>query len=323
MRTKYEGFDAQATDRGFALDGAGKTGEGLQTQLLQPLNCPKFENLRRSPDTLEEIPDDVRAYSSAIRSSALVPVHEHREIYMTPWLADLYRSLASIAKGRRIFGKYGIDEAAIKNFIKIVPCVHHAAMDEHRGVDCFIIFHDPETFLGQKFGAVGRDHKQEPLREAVYWDSAKDTVVNIDVTANLGTKFGHAAHTGHTPRADIFVDKAGSATNHYLRQAVPNFPDQVEGKQHIRNAQARMHILAQRILDVFEAKSGRLNGQRLDHIYTPEREAARRVEALRTERRGAHVSAMGRKEREKEKKAQRQAQSQEAKSRKSGNASLD
>jgi len=255
-------------------------------------------------------------------TNALAKSWDQKEFFMTPWTLKLQERIAHLMRERGIWKEHGLNEAQIRRLIKVVPCVGNQSMDYDRGIDCTLIFHDPASFAAQEFPptyAKARD----ALPEAVHWNPQKDTVVNIDVTANLVTKFSGIQRDRKVPRADFWVSKTGGETNHYLRNAVAHFPEEVGGKQHIRDAEARMTVIAARIINIFEIKSGRMGGNKLDHIYSHERDEQRKVEERLTgqkvETREQQQRNMDRNERDRRKKEERMTQSEAARSRKERN----
>lgn len=310
---KYKEYDADKAARGYDVDGEGKDGTQFQENMVLSPNIDVREYLRRHPDAGKAIADDTQAVTNAVRNSPIADRWEQREIYTSQYTQDLADRIVYILQKRGIWNEYGMDEVAMRRLIKVVPCLYNKAMDEDRGTDCMLIFHDPETFAAQEFPQTyGTENRNEAAREGVYWQPETDTIVNIDFTANLGTKFS-AFQGDRTPQADFFIAKTGNETNHYLRQKIPNFPEEIDRQQHVRDSNARLTVAAARIVNIFLAKSGKLNGQKLDHVYSPERDAAKEIEAQRAAIREKQTANMDKNAKEREKKRKRQEQSEAAK----------
>jgi hypothetical protein len=207
----------------------------------------------------------------------------------------------------------------IEDIVKPVSCLE-TQMDLHRGIDCFFLFHDPACYQEAKKANFGTPKPGEPMnpgvREARYWNAEKDTMVTMDITGYLGAKFGFAERDHTELIADVFASKTQSATNHYIRQQLAfhgakPLPEREE-KHGGKFYQNRMRILAERIVDAFEAKSGRLGGEKMPHIRNPEAEKQARVDALKAETKEKTGRLMERRKEEKEKKARGERRGDEA-----------
>lgn len=297
---------------------AGMTGKQFEAYCLHVSSGPKLTQLHGSE--LPEIADDTQAITSAIHRSYFTGESKRdkranyvdRELYFPEWLADAYHLVCEELRKRGTFLEAMKKGVLMESIVKPVPCLQ-TQLDLHRGIDCLFVFHDPNAYMAAKktqFAEADPHAPQNPdVREARYWNPAADTIVSLDVTAYLGTKFGQ--RDSSELRADVFASKTESATNHYIRQqlelqgATP-LPDRQEQRGG-RYYWDRMQVLAERIVDAFEAKSGLTGAAKFPHLRNPEAERQARIDAIQATTQAKAASALDLRRRQKaEKEAGRQ-----------------
>lgn len=287
-----QGFEMGRPDADgkIRVSTVGMSGQRFEEWCLRSTTESKIQHVHARD--LPEIPDDNDVVTAALEHSyfakdgARGAIYPSRHLYMPEWLGDVYNAVCSELRLRKTFLEAEKRGVLIEDIVKPVPCLQ-TQMDKHRGIDCFFVIHDPDAYQASKKAKFPEAGPQAPVnpdvREARYWNAETDTVVTMDITGYLGAKFGYANRDHTDLRADIFASKTQSATNHYLRQHLQKtgadpLPDREEkhgGKFYFD----RMRVLAERIVDAFEVKSGRRGGERLRHIRNPEAEQRERIES--------------------------------------------
>lgn len=309
MRQGFEMGKPDTNDQ-IRFTTVGMTGKQFEAYCLHVTAGPKLTQLHGHE--LPEIADDTEAITNAIHRSYFTgeSKRDHRanyvdrELYFPEWLADVYHLICEELRKRGTFMEAMKKGVLMESIVKPVPCLQ-TQLDLHRGIDCLFVFHDPDTYTAAKktqFAEAGPHAPANPdVREARYWNPVSDTIVSLDVTAYLGTKFGQADSS--ELRADVFASKTDSATNHYIRQQLeqqgaPPLPDRQEQKGG-RYYWDRMQVLAERIVDAFEAKSGRTGAEKFPHLRNPEAERRARIAAIQATTQDKAASALDLRKRQK------------------------
>ncbi len=322
QKKRRQGFEmGRPDDHGnIRVSTIGMTGTQFEEYCLRANTEEKPRHSLRGRE-LPCIDDDNQVITSALSHSFFAhdskdaSIYENRDLYLSEWLHDLYHQICMVLRERETFSDAEKRGVLMESIVKPVPCLQ-SQMDLHRGVDCLLVFHDPDAFQEAQRKQFLADSDLQPshlhAREARYWNPDCDTIVTMDISAYLGTKFGNAKRRSKGElRADIFASKTQSAVNHYIRQRLQGqgaqqLPERMEtrGGQFYWN---RMEVLAKRIVDVFEAKSGRMGTEKFPHLRNPEAEMRARVEAQQDEtRRKAQPTTELRKQKRKEKKEGKQ-----------------
>lgn len=316
QRKKRQGFEMgrPEADGNIRVSTVGMTGTQFEEYCLL---ASTQEKTRRHllPSELPKITDDEQAISNALNQSFFAgetsegSIYENRELYLSEWLHDLYHRICQVLRTRGTFAEAERKGVLMENIVKPVPCLQ-TSMDLHRGVDCLFVFHDPDAYREvQKKGFTnGKDQPDDPgVREAQYWNPSRDTIVTIDIAAYLGTKFGNAKSDKHDLLADVFASKTESAVNHAIRQRLQSgkgspLPkrEELKGGKFYWN---RMEVLAERIVDTFEAKSGRMGTEKFPHLRNPEAEEQARIDAVHTDMKTKAASVMRLQGKKREEKA--------------------
>lgn len=306
---------------GIRVKTTGMPGKRFEQHCIKAHDSRKIPNV--TAEDLPEIPNDNAAIAWALRQSSFAqetqsgPLYPDRELYISEWLGDVYHSVCDEMRSRGHYSTGTGQGIRMEDLVKPVPCLHNQ-MDLHRGIDCFFVFHDPASFIAASTTGFAEQNtpptQHDATREARYWNPDTDTIVTIDVTAFLGAKFGNAARKGTELTADIFAAKVNSATNHYLRQQMALQGTALPEREEIQGGRLywdRMHTLAQRIVDAFEAKSGILGGTKLRHIRNPEAERQEQIESVRTETKRAAEAALALRKRQEADKLRGKAEGEE------------
>jgi hypothetical protein len=212
-------LDENFSDQNFELRGLkGLRGYALEERMLLP---PGPRVKRYSGDQIEEIEDDEKAIRDAINHNPYKGIYDQWRLHAPEWMRDLdaairqrLRQLPEVREAMKT------SPDIVLNMIKPVPCIQRS-LDLHRGVDCLFVFHDPEALELNRMDAFGDSRTtSQPGKEAFYWDPEHDTIVTVDVTADIAFKEQKSHAKGAPFRADVVVSKFHSVANPGLKRLV-------------------------------------------------------------------------------------------------------
>lgn len=315
--------DSQWKEDGFDL---GETYEKFGKEMERVMVCPPGKKIptlsEEERTTVQELAPNA-AIDDALRNNVYARRYSEWRLNAPRWLGMLEKEIrAYMTKHRNPYLReiqetYGPD--IFLKIIKPVVAINRSA-DLHHGTDLMFIFHDPETFEH----ASDRDFAAEdgrPGSEATYWNADKDTVVNVDITNDIGVKMDRLEQKGQMLRADVLASKTEMMANpDVLQDFLQRDSGDLGKRKAVQNYEARVQRLAMLIVETMLVK----REAKLAHLRNPEQEKNLRLQQRQAEYRGQLREATSdqnardaqRRERERRKEEQRRAQSLAAKAEK-------
>lgn len=280
--------DAKQVGNGFELrEMMGLHGEQLEEALLYP---PGKRPQRKMPHEVRRFTNDDDLIADAIAQNPYNSVYNHWRMYAPEWLRTLHAYICDSLRSRaQMKDVMELAPDIIEHMVKPVVALQ-TSLDLHKGVDCMFIFHDPIELEAMREGGF------KDQSESTYWDPQNDTVVTMDIAADIPFKLASLEEKGIALRADVLASKLGSMANPGLQ---PLSGDQGKHWSH-KEYDARLRHLAGLIVNLYFAKKN----NSLPHLRDPEKEAEDRVAAERRNVAEKAKAAAGKKETKDEKRRQ-------------------